>query len=246
MRRSVDRDQPLLEPPGGRMEGGLEAASYRVALLGLAGVLAVAGGLAFRIDIPVAAWCKAHRLPGEMLRLLNFAEICGHALGVAVLLAAALVLDRTLRPWVAGAGRAAGRNLFRLVAAAYSGGLVVDLLKASVIRVRPRAADLSTLASAFGTFGDAALAVPTQRGADVMSFPSGHAAVAAGFAAAMGWKYPEARPFFAVLAACAAAQRVVSSAHYPSDVAFGAAIGLLGAVACLGSMPSKGGKMVRS
>jgi undecaprenyl-diphosphatase len=80
----------------------------------------------------------------------------------------------------------------------------------------------------------------------MMSFPSGHAAVAAGFAAAMGWKYPHARPFFAILAVCAAAQRVVTSAHYPSDVAFGAAIGLLGAAACLGLAPAESQSMVRN
>jgi membrane-associated phospholipid phosphatase len=37
-----------------------------------------------------------------------------------------------------------------------------------------------------------------------------------------------------VIATLAATQRIVSSAHYPSDVACGAAIGLLGAALCLG------------
>ena len=239
--RTIGRERSFLQPAGRRPAG-----AYRVALLGLAGMLVVAGGLAFTVDLPVAAWCKSHRLPGELLRLLNFAEVCGHALGVAVLLAAALVLDRTLRPWLANAGRTAAGDVVRLVSAAYAGGLVVDLIKVSVSRVRPRAADLTDLASVLGTFGDAALASPTPRGADMMSFPSGHAAVAAGFAAAMGWKYPHARPFFAILAVCAAAQRVVTSAHYPSDVAFGAAIGLLGAAACLGLAPVESQSMVRN
>jgi membrane-associated phospholipid phosphatase len=37
-----------------------------------------------------------------------------------------------------------------------------------------------------------------------------------------------------MLAAAAALQRVVTSAHYPSDVACGAAMGLIGAACCLG------------
>ena len=36
------------------------------------------------------------------------------------------------------------------------------------------------------------------------------------------------------LAAATAVQRVVTSAHYPSDVAFGAAMGLIAAACCLG------------
>lgn len=242
---AVGSDRPFLEP-GRTLRPVWGSGSYRAALVMVAALLAVVGGLAFTVDLRVAAWCKVHRLPGELLRLLNFAEVCGHALGVAVLLAAALVLDRTLRPGPAIAGRSGGRDLLRLVAATYSGGVVVDLIKASVSRVRPRAADLTELASVFGTFGDAAIDGSVRSGADMMSFPSGHSAVAAGFAAAMGWKYPHACPFFAILAACAVAQRVATSAHYPSDVAFGAAIGLLGAAACLTAAPAESTVMARS
>jgi membrane-associated phospholipid phosphatase len=74
-----------------------------------------------------------------------------------------------------------------------------------------------------------------------MSFPSGHAAVAAGLATALAWKYPHGLPVFACLAAAAAAQRLFSSAHYPSDVLFGAACGVAAAAVCLGvSRPSGG------
>ena len=101
-------------------------------------------------------------------------------------------------------------------------------------RVRPRAADLASVASPFATFGDDSLAVAAPHFADLMSFPSGHSAVAAGLAAALTWRYPHGAPLFAMLAAAAALQRVVTSAHYPSDVACGAAMGLIGAACCLG------------
>lgn len=213
--------------------GGLP---YRARLLLLAATCAAAGCLAFAIDLPVAAWCKQQPspVPGDLLRLLNFSEAFAHGLGVAALFAILLVVDRSLTfPWP-GRKRGARNDFLILVAATATGGLTVDLIKLLVERVRPRAADLGGVTSAFGTFGLSTLAAVDPHPADIMSFPSGHAAVAAGFAAALGWRYRHATPAFAVLAGLAALQRVATSAHYPSDVAFGAAVGLLGAACVLG------------
>jgi membrane-associated phospholipid phosphatase len=213
---------------------------FRARLLLGAVVLGCLGGLALAIDLPAAQWCKTARIPKELLRVLNFAEVFAHGTGVAALLALVLVLDPTLRPTQSsprrsGDRRHPGRIAFvQMIGAAFAGGLIVDAIKATVERVRPRAADLTALASAFGTFDAAALAQPATSHADVSSFPSGHAAVAAGFAAALAWRYPRAAAAFATIAALAAAQRIVTSAHYPSDVACGAAIGLVGAAICLG------------
>jgi membrane-associated phospholipid phosphatase len=206
--------------------------------------LAVAAGLAalgialLSIDLQVAAWCRTRRLPGDLGRLLDLSEVFAHGLSVAVILAVTVSLDPVLRR---AAGRAAaGWDIVRLFGAAYAGGIVVDLVKAAVTRVRPRAADLTAVASVFDTFGVSAAATAVTGGglagkpADLMSFPSGHAAVAAGLATALAWKYPHATPTFALLAALAAAQRVASAAHYPSDTAFGAAIGVAVAAVCLG------------
>jgi membrane-associated phospholipid phosphatase len=191
--------------------------------------LLLVAGLVFPFDIPVARWCKAAGMSGDLMRLLNFSEVFAHGLGVGMLLIAAAVLDRSLTwPWPG----------LRLVVATFAGGVFVDLLKATVVRVRPRAADLASVASAVDTFSTAALASPPGGHADMMSFPSGHAAVAAGFAAALSWRYPRGAVFFAVVAVLAAIQRVASSAHYPSDVACGAALGLLGAAVFLGDRKS--------
>jgi membrane-associated phospholipid phosphatase len=207
---------------------------HRRLLLATAAALVLVGCIAFTIDLPVAVWCKAHRLPGEVGRLINLLEISGHSLGAAVILIAAVTLDRTLKFPRPGRFGAAERAFVRMVSATYLGGLVVDGIKASLERVRPRAADLAGLVSPFATFGDGALAVERPHLADLMSFPSGHSAVAAGLAAALSWRYPHGTPLFAALAATAALQRVVTSAHYPSDVAFGAAVGLAAAAVCLG------------
>jgi membrane-associated phospholipid phosphatase len=210
------------------------ARRFRRGLLVTATALVLVGCLAFTIDLPLAVWCKANRLPGEVGRLVNLLEVSGHALGAAVILVAAVTLDRSLKFPLPGRFGSAERALTRMVAATYLGGLVVDGMKASIERVRPRASDLAGLTSPFATFGDGALAVAKPHLADLMSFPSGHAAVSAGLAAALSWRYPHGTPLFAALAATAALQRVVTSAHYPSDVAFGAAVGLAAAAACLG------------
>jgi len=53
-------------------------------------------------------------------------------------------------------------------------------------------------------------------------------------AAALAWRYPHGWPLFVALAAATGFHRVITSAHYPSDVACGAAIGLIAAACCLG------------
>ncbi|MFJ1973790.1 phosphatase PAP2 family protein [Streptomyces sp. NPDC087903] len=62
------------------------------------------------------------------------------------------------------------------------------------------------------------------------SFPSGHTAAAVAFTAAVAPIWPAAGAVCAVPAAMVALERVQSGAHYPSDVAAGAAIGQAAAV----------------
>lgn len=210
---------------------------YRRRLLAIAAGCAVAGMLAFSIDLPVARWCAQQPppLPGDLLKFLNLAEVFAHGLGVTALVLTLLVSDPTLALPLPGRPPGARWNFLRVVGAAAVGGLVVDLVKACVERVRPNAADLAGLGSALDTFGAPGWSL--DRAARLMSFPSGHAAAAAGLAAALGWKYPRGRPAFAALAVLSAAQRVATSAHYPSDVCFGAAIGLAAAAALVGGRP---------
>lgn len=212
---------------------------YGRGLLAIAAACALAGVLAFAIDLPVARWCKERPspLPGDLLKFLNLAEVFAHGLGVAALIATLLVSDPTLALPLPRRPAGARGNFLRLVGAAAVGGLLVDLVKVCVERVRPNSADLADVDSALGTFGPGALSGPLEHAAQLMSFPSGHAAAAAGLAAALGWKYPRGRPAFATLAVLSAVQRVATSAHYPSDVCFGAAIGLAAAAALVGGRP---------
>ncbi|MCQ4041713.1 bifunctional phosphatase PAP2/diacylglycerol kinase family protein [Streptantibioticus rubrisoli] len=62
------------------------------------------------------------------------------------------------------------------------------------------------------------------------SFPSGHAASAAAFAAGVGFQSPRWGALVAPVAASVAFSRVYTGVHYPSDVLVGAAIGVAAAV----------------
>lgn len=191
-------------------------------------MLALLGCAALLVDVPLAMALAAHRLPRLLGQMVKFSEIAGHGTGAAMLLVAALVL--------------AGINLrrlqdrlltLRLAGATYLGGLIVDGFKLLVPRVRPQAALLSGPISALDTFGRELLRPELHSRAALMSFPSGHAAVAAGLAATLSWMVPKGRPVFASFAVLACLQRLVSGSHYLSDVCFGAALGLLGAWLCL-------------
>ncbi|UFR00208.1 phosphatase PAP2 family protein [Streptomyces sp. Go40/10] len=65
---------------------------------------------------------------------------------------------------------------------------------------------------------------------DSSSFPSGHTAAAVAFTAAVAAVWPTAGMVCAVPAAMVTVERVQSGAHYPSDVAAGAGIGLISAL----------------
>lgn len=219
---------PLTVPAPKRMSRRRSLVAAALALAALGSVL-----MPFA-DLRVARWCATGDLPGEVRRLINLAEVFGFGLSVAILLVCVLVLDRSWWRPAGGTGTADQRRAFvRLAVATFAGGLIVNIIKLCVLRVRPRAADLMQVASVFDTFTIACLAAPPGSRSDLAGFPSGHAATAAGFAAALSWRYPHAAGLFACLACAAAIQRITSLAHYPSDVAFGAAIGLIAAALVL-------------
>ena len=225
------------------------APPYHHRLLRRALLLVLLGVAAFTIDMPVAAWFKGGSWPaatprvvltaaGVIGRLVTLSEVFAHTLCVAVLLALTLRLDRRLAcpsfRWqhLGGPSRqpTVPQEIFaRMLSATITGGLLTDLIKLIVDRVRPRAADFALHASVWDTFRASVIETVTGSHSNVNSFPSGHSAMAAGLAATLAWRYPRGRWFFATFAAMAAAQRILSSAHFPSDTCFGAALGLAGA-----------------
>ncbi len=117
----------------------------------------------------------------------------------------------------------------RLLTMSWGAGLTADMVKLSIRRLRPREFDYS--GGVFDTFGPL---WNVGRGHGEQSFPSAHAASAVGLAVALSWLYPRGRILFAGLAILACMQRIATSAHFPSDVLAGAAVGYLFAQCCIG------------
>ena len=127
------------------------------------------------------------------------------------------------------------RISLQLVLATYAGALASSLTKALVTRVRPHSALLGEAMRSVDTFGNLLLSPDASQAskAVLMSFPSGHAAVAAGLAATLTHLMPHGRWLFTTLAVMACLQRLAVNTHYLSDVCIGAAMGLLGAALIL-------------
>ena len=190
--------------------------------------LAIAGIAALALDIPVTLFLKAKPLHKELARILNLAEIGGHGTGAAMILIGALVIARP--NW----RRFSDRLLaLRLIGGTYLGGLIVDIFKLLIPRVRPHSAMLESSSQAMDTFGRQLLEAGSHSRSALMSFPSGHAAVAFGLAASLSWYFPAGRPAFIALAILASLQRLFSGAHYLSDICIGAGLGLVGAWLCI-------------
>jgi membrane-associated phospholipid phosphatase len=171
------------------------------------------------IDLPVARYVHAHPLHGELLHLMELAEVFGWGGSVLLIIATTATLD----------GR--GWPLFALLAVPSIGaGLAADAIKLFVARLRPSAA--LQLDSAQVTFlgwlpvlNHEALGRPWNR--SVQSFPSAHSATAVGLALALTAIYPRGKWWFALFASLAMFQRMQAQAHFCSDVLAGAAVGCM-------------------
>ncbi|MDP1796874.1 MAG: phosphatase PAP2 family protein [Planctomycetaceae bacterium] len=178
-------------------------------------VCLILAGLSLPADLPVARFCQAGYIPKFVIDLLKNAETFGHSAGVALIVLTVLFLDPR------GKERAVTMAL-----AAIGGGMGANLVKLCVGRCRPQSLDLLTadLTDTFiGLFRLGA------GGSGHQSFPSAHTATAVGLATALAAAYPRGRIWFAVLAILVGLQRIQTSAHFPSDVFAGAAVGWIAA-----------------
>ena len=184
-----------------------------------AAVMLVAISAILWIDRPLALFLHQH--PGwkpaaEAVQRLGFGTPYLVAFGIAfVVLRWGGLLPR-LRPWADRMREAALLPAFLLASIAAS-GIAVDLLKIVFGRTRPK------LLFADGTYDFGWLGFA----ADYWSFPSGHTAVVAALATALWCLWPRHVLFYIVLGCIVAASRVVTGAHYLSDVVVGGFIAVL-------------------
>jgi membrane-associated phospholipid phosphatase len=148
-------------------------------------------------------------LPGDGRELLENLAIFGHGTGVMIAFLLVLSLDRQDR-----------RNQILVVISPLIAGVIATALKIAVLRPRPTTQALA-LASP-ESFGDAVLTNSFQ------SFPSGHTATAVALALVLAHRYPKGRALFFFLALVTAIERVMTQAHFLSDVFAGASAGMIG------------------
>ncbi len=172
----------------------------------------------FLIDRPVAIWA-AHLSPRVVRAgfFVTWFGTSGYMFLVSALVAlAAFVLRRNESSRITRERLTllARRAVFFFLAIAAS-GLAVQGLKHIIGRARPR------LIEQLGPLSLHSFSWPN----DFASFPSGHTTSAFAAATALALMMPRARWGLLVCAVAIGISRVVVSAHYPSDVLAGAALG---------------------
>lgn len=181
-----------------------------------AGLFLLVGCCVLPLDIPIArALVKEGRLRA-IHPFLERTENFGDAIVALLIIACVGLCDLRRR-----------RAVPRLIASAIAAGLLADLVKLSVMRLRPNDHPLtgSVLSTFRGWFPGHSAGFAGQ------SCPSAHTALAVGLCLGLGTLYPRGRPFFIAITACVALQRVETGAHFLSDTLFGAAVGYLAVLA---------------
>jgi membrane-associated phospholipid phosphatase len=146
---------------------------------------------------------------------LQRAEVFGYGVTVGVILLVVVVLDPAKRLLIP-----------RLLLMVYGAGLAADGIKLLLARTRPR--DFQFTGTIWNSFGK--LLPLGHGGSSQHSFPSAHTATAVALAVTLAALYPRGRWLFGVFAALVGCQRIVSGAHFASDVFWGASLGWLVAV----------------
>jgi membrane-associated phospholipid phosphatase len=191
-------------------------------LLALAGALVLLAVILFRWDWQLAQWAAGESLPGDLRRILTWSEAFAHGAGIALIGLAALWLDPPRRCFWP-----------RILLTAYGAGLLANVVKLFVTRIRPSALLSNKFDAPLNGSWLPSLSLVAEgdlHGHVIQSFPSGHVATAVGFACALWSVYPRGRMLWVILAALAGLQRMQVAAHYASDVLIGAAVGCLAAV----------------
>ena len=164
------------------------------------------------LDIPIAQFTYRHPpLPLVLQFFEIITAVVGDGIGVFCLLMATVIIFRIKLSRVP-----------LMLSASLGAGLLADIVKLCVFRMRPRAVDLSiaTFNSTFHGWFPLLSA-----GSAGQSFPSGHATTATGLAFTLAMIYPRGRGLFTILAIIASVSRIIVHAHFPTDVVAGAILG---------------------
>ena len=183
--------------------------------------LLLLGVVLSRFDVSLVNAADPADWPGDLKRLIALTELFAHTFGIILIILAVWSLSPERR-----------RFIPRLIACAAFPSITAQLIKLCVARHRPTTyldTDLiphwpeSTDTTWVGAGSDVAMNVHYA----TQSFPSAHAAIVCGMAIGLSYVLPRGRNLFFVVALIASMQRIIFFAHWPSDVAVGAALGFL-------------------
>ena len=181
-------------------------------------VALLAAMIALPWDLEISQWVRLKHIPGDLRRFVQLMEIFAHTLGCVMILSTLLWIDQRNRNklWEA--------SLFVLTC-----GILANLAKYVIPRRRPSTYDSESwswlnpdrdpdipFASSWDAWG-----TPLSESwfnESIRSFPSGHTATAVAMAIGLTYVYPRGKNLFLFMASVAALQRLVSGAHYLSDI----------------------------
>jgi membrane-associated phospholipid phosphatase len=189
---------------------------------GMLGAIVVIVAAMMMIDAPVVG--AVVHLPPWLIAtfdwLTDFGKSGWFLVPIALALAIIAVLASPALPVISRRVLAAlAVRLGFLFSAIALPGLIVTIVKRVIGRGRPLV----------GGSADPFLYLPLGWNVEYASLPSGHATTAFAAAVAIGAMWPKMRPLLWIYAVVIAISRIVLTAHFPSDVLAGAAVGIAGA-----------------
>lgn len=192
-------------------------------------VFLVAGaiGAGFYFDSKVATYPFESKLPGDLQRAVMLSEAFSHGFGVITILVLVALSSDKIRS-----------NLMRDILVVLVPCAISTLIKYTIVRVRPRQPEyiFDLYAPGFQSFYREVsnrIAELNLGGSNLQSFPSGHTTAAFALATLLSHHFPRGKYGFYTLAVLAGFQRILSDAHYLSDVISGAVLGTCAALMVL-------------
>lgn len=158
-------------------------------------------------------------IPGDLRRLISLSEVFAHGMGILMIL---------ITVWVLVPGQRI--RIPRIALSAIVSGGLATAAKPLLPRQRPAAVQdpIQEVALTWAHHRPPGTIDPAEMYDYAwLSYPSGHAATTVGLAIGLSSVFPRGRWWFLVLAGLACLQRVVSLAHWPSDVITGVCFGLV-------------------
>ncbi len=186
---------------------------YFVPLWLFVAIMAVVGEIAvWPFDMEISQYYRTTKIPSELNKLVNISEAFAHGTGIAVILITLFWMDIPRR-----------KNMLVVTIIVILAGVASNSAKRVYPRIRPHTDHDAMVVSAADSWTYAAKIKKSD--STIQSFPSGHSAATVAFAIGLAFVYPRGRWIFLTLAVLACFQRVISAAHYPTDVFAGAVVG---------------------